>query len=470
MGQIQENLIPAKIRKKIDDMKQMLSVNSMTLKRITDHFIRQLERGLAEHGSEIPMNVTWAMHLPTGHETGRYIIIDMGCTDLRICDVELTAPNGGYEFTQSSYRLPKDLFIGTGEQLWHFIADQLYEFLNEHGLIKHDKQGPRSELGDNQKLPLAFTFSYPVTQAHIRHGVLQRRTKGLDISGAEGHDVVGQLENALQEKNIPVRVVALVNDSTGVLMASAYRNPNTKIGSIFSTGCNAAYMERCGAIPKIAEYNLPPDSTVAINCEYGAFDNRHEVLPRVSVDLEIDQESAHPGQQTYEKMIAGMYLGEVLRVLLVHLHESVGLFAGWDIGRLRQRNTMDSESLSKMDADGDEEQRIDEARNILMKTYGIAARPHELRVCCLLGEIVCMRAARLYACGIAALFRKQGLQRCVVGVDGATFGKHSRFQERAVSALQEILEWPDGKDLVQLCTVEDGSGVGAAVIAALSSP
>ncbi|GAA3287239.1 hypothetical protein GCM10020218_050500 [Dactylosporangium vinaceum] len=253
-------------------------------------------------------------------------------------------------------------------------------------------------------------------------------------------------------------------------MASAYRNPDTKIGSIFSTGCNAAYMERCGAIPKIAEYNLPPDATVAINCEYGAFDNRREILPRVSVDLEIDQESAHPGQQTYEKMIAGMYLGEILRLLLVRLHETVGLFAAWDIRRLRQRNTMDSESLSKMEADGDEEHRIDEARNILMKTYGIAARPYELRACCLIAEIVCMRAARLYACGIAALFRKQGLQRCVVGVDGAAFGKYSRFRERAVSALREILEWPEGEDPVQLCTAEDGSGVGAAVIAALSSP
>ena len=253
-------------------------------------------------------------------------------------------------------------------------------------------------------------------------------------------------------------------------MASAYRNPDTKIGSIFSTGCNAAYMERCGAIPKIAEYNLPPDAMVAINYEYGAIDNSHKVLPRVSVDLEVDREPAHPGQQTYEKMIAGMYLSEILRLLLVCLHESVGLFAGWDVGRLRQRNTMDSESLSKMEAGGDEEHRIYEASTILMKTYGIAARPHELRVCCLLAEIVCMRAARLYACGIAALFRKQGLQRCAVGVDGAVFGKYSSFRERAVSALQEILEWPEGEDLVQLCTAEDGSGVGAAVIAALSSP
>lgn len=404
------------------------------------------------------------MHLPTGHETGGYLTIDLGGTNIRICYVRLTPLVGGYELTQRKFKLPSDLRTGTGEQLWDFIANQLRGFLREHEVVlaQQSKQ--------HEKLPMAFTFSYPVTQAHIRHGVLQRWTKGLDISGVEGHDVVGQLEKALQKKNVPVRIVALLNDTTGVLMASAYKNPDVNIGSIFGTGCNAAYMEQCSAIPKIAEYNLPPDATVAVNCEYGAFDNGHEVLPRASVDLEVDRDSAHPGQQTYEKLIAGMYLGEILRLLLLHLHASAGLFTGWDISRLRQQNTMDAESLSKMEADDDEESRLNETNGILLKKYGIAARPHELKVCCLLAEMVCMRAARLYACGIAALCKKQGLQRCVVGVDGSVFEKYSKFRERAIPALQEILEWPEEEDLIKFYTAEDGSGVGAAVIAAVSSP
>lgn len=88
------------------------------------------------------MNVTWAMHLPTGQETGQYIVIDMGGTNLRICDVELTAPNSGYELTQTRHTLPRDLLIGTGEQLWHYIADRLCELLDEHGKNKHDISGP----------------------------------------------------------------------------------------------------------------------------------------------------------------------------------------------------------------------------------------------------------------------------------------------------------------------------------------
>ncbi|KAL2817939.1 hypothetical protein BDW59DRAFT_165759 [Aspergillus cavernicola] len=97
-------LIPADIRKKLDAVKQMLTVDSATLKRITDHFVRQLEHGLAEHDSEIPMNITWAMHLPTGQEKQ----VD----------------------TSSSFKLLANLHIGTGEQL-----DKLYEILDQHEVL-----------------------------------------------------------------------------------------------------------------------------------------------------------------------------------------------------------------------------------------------------------------------------------------------------------------------------------------------
>lgn len=39
-----------------------------------------------------------------------------------------------------------------------------------------------------------------------------------------------------------VKIVVLVNDTTGTLVSSSYTQPNTKIGSIFGTGCNAAYI------------------------------------------------------------------------------------------------------------------------------------------------------------------------------------------------------------------------------------
>jgi hexokinase len=96
-------------------------------------------------------------------------------------------------------------------------------------------------------------------------------------------------------------MVALVNDTTGTLLASHYRDPHIKVGSIFSTGCNAAYMEDCRNIPKMQEYGLAENEKVVINTEYGAFDNDRKVLPLTPFNLVIDQKSVRPGTQVYEK-------------------------------------------------------------------------------------------------------------------------------------------------------------------------
>lgn len=124
-----------------------------------------------------------------------------------------------------------------------------------------------------------------------------------------------------------------------------------RIGCIFGTGCNAAYMEDCGSIPKLAEMQLPPDTPMAINCEWGAFDNEHKVLPRTPYDVIIDKDSPRPDQQAFEKMIAGLYLGEIFRLVMVDLHvkKDVQIFAGQDIAALRRAYSLDSSFLSAIE-------------------------------------------------------------------------------------------------------------------------
>jgi hexokinase len=83
------------------------------------------------------------------------------------------------------------------------------------------------------------------------------------------------------------------------------------------------------------------------------------------------------------------------------------------------------------------------------------------------------RAARLTACGIAAICKKQGWTVAHVGADGSVFNKYPHFKQRQAQALKEIMDWGDefgrGRgDPVQVVAAEDGSGVGAALIAALT--
>ncbi len=243
-----------------------------------------------------PMNPTWVMGFPDGHETGTFLALDMGGTNLRVCEIILLEEKGEFDVIQSKFRMPEELKTGKSDELWEYIADCIQQFIEYHHEVE--------SLEELDKIPLGFTFSFPATQQYIDNGILQRWTKGFDISGVEGKDVAPLFEAAINKRGLPIRLSALINDTTGTLIASAYTDDTMKIGCIFGTGCNAAYMENCGSVPKIADYNLPPDMPIAINCEYGAFDNEHYVLPRTPYDIIVDEDSPRPGQQAFEKMIA----------------------------------------------------------------------------------------------------------------------------------------------------------------------
>ena len=401
------------------------------------------------------------MGFPDGHETGTFLALDMGGTNLRVCEIILLEEKGEFDIIQSKYRMPEDLKTGESEELWEYIADCIQQFIEYHHEVE--------DLEKLDKIPLGFTFSFPATQNYIDNGILQRWTKGFDISGVEGKDVAPLFEAALAKRKLPIRLSALINDTTGTLIASAYTDDTMRIGCIFGTGCNAAYMEDCGSVPKIASYNLPPEMPIAINCEYGAFDNEHVVLPRTPYDIVIDNDSPRPGQQAFEKMIAGLYLGELFRLVLVDLHDnkSCKVFQGQDISKLRKAYTLDSSFLSMIEEDPFE--NLSETGDLFRRELGIKTNKPELELCRRLAELIGTRAARLSACGVAAICKKKNIKTCHVGADGSVFNKYPHFKARGAVALREILDWKTGEqDPISILAAEDGSGVGAALIAALT--
>ncbi|KAJ4296125.1 hexokinase [Collariella sp. IMI 366227] len=456
---------PKDLLTEIKHLEEQFTIGTAKLKEITDHFVNELEKGLSRKGGSIPMNPTWVMSYPSGHETGTYLALDMGGTNLRVCEVTLTEQKSEFDIIQSKYRMPEELKTGDADELWEYIADCLLQFIETH-------HGDTSKL---DKIPLGFTFSYPATQNYIDEGILQRWTKGFDIAGVEGHNVVPMFEAALLRRfqGVPIKLTALINDTTGTLIASAYTDPKMRIGCIFGTGCNAAYMEDCGSIPKLSHLNLPADTPMAINCEWGAFDNEHKVLPRTPYDIIIDKDSPRPGQQTFEKMIAGLYLGEIFRLIMVDLHENhdCHIFAGQDISKLRKPYSLDSSFLSAIEEDPWE--NLSETLELFQNKLNISPNLPELELIRRTAELIGTRAARLSACGVAAICKKKGYKSCHVGADGSVFNKYPHFKARGAVALREILDWPaktnlKEEDPIEILAAEDGSGVGAALIAALT--
>lgn len=181
--------MPKTLLEQIKKLEEQFVVPKEKLIEVTHRFVSELAKGLTKEGGDIPMNPSWCMGFPTGYEMGTYLALDMGGTNLRICEINLPEAKGEFDITQSKYRMPEDLKTGTAEELWEYVADCLHQFIEDH------HKGEKIDA-----IPLGFTFSYPATQEYIDHGILQRWTKGFDISGVEGKDVVPPFEAACVAK------------------------------------------------------------------------------------------------------------------------------------------------------------------------------------------------------------------------------------------------------------------------------
>lgn len=73
---------------------------------------------------------------------------------------------------------------------------QFYILLQEHAVFE-------------ERLPLGFTFSFPLVQLGLTKGLLVRWTKGFNCSGVVGEDVVQLLKDSIARRGVSVIVLLL---------------------------------------------------------------------------------------------------------------------------------------------------------------------------------------------------------------------------------------------------------------------
>ena len=64
----------------------------------------------------------------------------------------------------------------------------------------------------------------------------------------------------------------------------------------------------------------------------------------------IDQTSNKPGEQAFEKMIAGLYLGEIFRLVMIELIDEGVLFLGQETYKVEKPYAFDTAFLSLIEA------------------------------------------------------------------------------------------------------------------------
>ncbi|PIO74564.1 Hexokinase [Teladorsagia circumcincta] len=322
-----------------------------------------------------------------------------------------------------------------------------------------------------QKLPLGFTFSFPCKQEGLTCAKLINWTKGFNASDVEGSDVVTLLRDACRRReDIDIDVVAVLNDTVGTLMACAFKENSCQVGVIVGTGTNACYMEKLSRIGKLQgelpEDNLPDE--MIINTEWGAFGDDGAMDSVITeFDRQVDANSINPGKQLFEKMISGMYMGELVRVVLASLAREGLLFNG-DAEAISRHGCFPTKFVSEIENDlleGEDatfQKTFQILEDIGIERVSNADCANVAYTC----SLVSTRAAHLTAAAIATLLNRMKLPYVTVGVDGSVYRFHPTFPRLLDEKIDQLIE---GDLEYQLMLSEDGSGRGAALVAAVAT-
>jgi hexokinase len=369
-----------------------------------------MERGLCKKPSSFKMLPTY-VDRPTGDERGSFLALDLGGTNFRVLAVRLEGAGRISGLKVTKFAIPKKVVTGDGKSLFSFLAVSIKRFLRSDGAWL------------DRAADLGFTFSFPMRQRSIDSGDLVVWTKGFRAKGVVGRDVVGLLKEALAGEGLEdIRVFALANDTVGTLMARAYSDPSCDVGVIIGTGTNACYTES--------------SVKMIINIEWGNFNK----LNRTRYDRLLDKASENPGCQILEKMVSGMYLGELARLVLADL-------APGSVKTFRKPMSLKSEYMLQAGSSKKEK--------ALVKA-----------VC----GIVAARAARISASAMAAVVTKidPALSAShTIAIDGSVYEKHPGFAAKVKGALKELFGRRASR--IRLALTKDGSGKGAAIIAAVAA-
>ena len=269
-------------------------------------FIIEMDRGASADSSErssscLLMENTFMTRLPTGKEAGDFLSLDLGSTNFRVILSRLRSSSSSSssssnhqsdQFTVRYYDVPMDLRVGpSAKPLFSFLAACISDFLDR---FSKDSDAAVDPLPN--RLPLAFSFSYPMVQKSVDSGFLVTWTKSYDLPDAVGTDAVLLLKQAIAAvPGLNVDVVAILNDSTGTLLQGAYTDQDCVIGMIFGSGFNACFVERVANLPKLTAEDgkaLAGAETVAVDIECGAFgDNGCIDAFKTEVDRQLDADS-----------------------------------------------------------------------------------------------------------------------------------------------------------------------------------
>ncbi|XP_042748518.1 hexokinase-4 isoform X2 [Lagopus leucura] len=272
-------------QEKVEQILSEFRLKEEDLRKVMHRMQKEMDRGLkleTHEEASVKMLPTYVRSTPEGSEVGDFLSLDLGGTNFRVMLVKVGEGEEGQwkvKTKHQMYSIPEDAMTGTAEMLFDYISECISDFLDKHQM-KH------------KKLPLGFTFSFPVRHEDIDKGILLNWTKGFKASGAEGNNVVGLLRDAIKRRgDFEMDVVAMVNDTVATMISCYYEDHRCEVGMIVGTGCNACYMEEMHNVELVEG----DEGRMCVNTEWGAFGASGELDEfLLEYDRVVDETSLNP--------------------------------------------------------------------------------------------------------------------------------------------------------------------------------
>ncbi|NXG67352.1 HXK1 protein, partial [Hemiprocne comata] len=439
----------------IDKYLYAMRLSDETLIDIMARFRREMKNGLSRDfnpTAAVKMLPTFVRSIPDGSEKGDFIALDLGGSYFRILRVKVShEKKQTVQMESEIYNTPEDIMHGSGTRLFDHVAECLGDFMEKQQI-------------KDKKLPVGFTFSFPCRQSKLDEGILITWTKRFKASGVEGADVVRLLNRAIKKRgDYDADIMAVVNDTVGTMMTCGFDDQRCEVGLIIGTGTNACYMEEMRHIDLVEG----DEGRMCINTEWGAFgdDGSLEDI-RTEFDREIDRGSLNPGKQLFEKMVSGLYMGELVRLILVKMAKEGLLFEGRITPELLTKGKFETKHVSAIEKS---KEGLNKAKEILTR-LGVEPSHEDCIAVQHVCTIVSFRSANLVASTLGAILNQLrdnkgvGRLRTTVGVDGSLYKMHPQYARRLHKTTRRLV--PDSE--VRFLLSESGSGKGAAMVTAVA--
>ncbi|GAM84129.1 hypothetical protein ANO11243_021210 [Dothideomycetidae sp. 11243] len=463
--------------------------------------------------SDISMLPSYHHTLPSGHEQGTFLALDVGGSNFRLALIELNGKGASSEEERMRVRhclcFPIDASVRAlrGRAFFDWMADRIEETL------KSDEHKSISTASAEKPLPVGLAWSFPIEQTSARSGHLLAMGKGFSATvGVQGQDLCDLIMAPCQERGLNVKLQSLVNDSSATLLSQAYREPTTRMSLILGTGTNSSIYLPVSSLHR-DKFGTRPSSWhdiakhVVINTELSM--HGKSVWPLTRWDKALNGAHQLPDFQPFEHLVGGRYLGEIARLVLLEAIAEAGLFDGDIPDRLDEPYVLDCSILSAFEHDTSND--LSQAAKAFSAAHATTRPPtlSELTAIREVAILISTRAAAYEAAAVHALwelrcdeeaFVKSKMStltngahkaasrlsldemRVTIACNGSVLEKYPRFRERCQAHLDSLTaisttrlfdaadiaehEKKSQRPIVELRIAHESSMFGAAVAAA----